>query len=141
MTWFALVGGAAALVAAAILPSRFQLARPGVIAALAVAVLAMPVAVHGFGRWTAPKPASTQQLPPGLVHALRTDVPERASVFSHPETSYLVAAAAPVYIASAPPAHVADTKANRPDRRFRDAQRFMARGDLAIPRRYGAERR
>ena len=108
------------------------------LAPLAVCVLAVPVAVDGFRRWTAPAPASTQQLPPGLVGALRDFVPERSVVFSDPETSYLVAAAAPVYVASAPPAHVADTKANRPYERARDAARFLRTGDLAIPRRYGA---
>jgi hypothetical protein len=73
------------------------------------------------------------------VRALRDDVPKRAVVFSDPETSYLVAAAAPVYVASAPAAHVADTKANRPLDRVHDAGEFLKTGDLAIPRRYGAD--
>ena len=42
-------------------------------------------------------------------------------------------------MASSAPAHVADTRANRPYARQRDALRFMRTGDLAIPRRYGAE--
>ena len=40
---------------------------------------------------------------PGLVQALRTDVPKGAVVFSDDVTSYGIAAYAPVYVASAPP--------------------------------------
>jgi hypothetical protein len=65
-------------------------------------------------------------------------VPRRAVVFSDDQTSYAIAAFAPVYVASAPPGHVADTKANRPYARRDDARAFFRTGDLAIPRRYGA---
>jgi hypothetical protein len=65
-------------------------------------------------------------------------VPERAIVFSHDDVSYAIAAYAPVYVAAAPPGHVADTKANRPYARRDDVKRFFRTGDLAIPRRYGA---
>ena len=68
----------------------------------------------------------------------RHDVPKGAVVFGDTETSYLVAAAAPVYVAAAPPAHVADTTSNHPRARARDVHRFLRHGDLAIPRRYGA---
>jgi hypothetical protein len=44
-----------------------------------------------------------------------------------------------VLIAAAPPAHVADTTANHPYRRAADVDRFLRTGDLAIPRRYGAQ--
>jgi hypothetical protein len=44
-----------------------------------------------------------------------------------------------VYIAVAPPGHVADTAENRPYERARDARRFQRTGDLAIPREYGAD--
>jgi hypothetical protein len=138
VTWFALIGGALALVLGALFSRRLRFERPGVLAALAVCVLTLPVAVDGFRKWSAPAPPSAQQLPPGLVSALRRFVPERSVVFSDPETSYLVAAAAPVYVASAPPAHVADTKANRPYDRVRDAARYLRSGSLAIPRGYGA---
>jgi hypothetical protein len=50
-----------------------------------------------------------------------------------------VTAFAPVYVAAAPPAHVADTEDNRPYERERDVRRFLRTGGLAIPRRYGAE--
>ena len=66
-------------------------------------------------------------------------VPPGAIVYSDPETSYRLAAFAPVYIANAPPGHVADTPENRPYERHRDARRFLATGDLSIPRDYGAE--
>ena len=72
------------------------------------------------------------------MQALRGRVPKGDIVFSDVETSYLAAASAPVYVAVAPPAHVADTKANRPHERARDAARFLSTGDLTIPRRYGA---
>jgi hypothetical protein len=74
----------------------------------------------------------------GLVAAVRADVPAGAVVFSDPETSFRLAALAPVYIASAPPGHVADTEKNRPYERARDARRFLRTGELAIPRSYGA---
>jgi hypothetical protein len=59
-------------------------------------------------------------------------------VFSDLETSYRIAAAAPVYVAAAPPAHVADTEANHPYVRRLDVLRFFRTGDLGIPRRYRA---
>ncbi|MER3411631.1 MAG: hypothetical protein C4305_04485, partial [Thermoleophilia bacterium] len=40
---------------------------------------------------------------------------------------------------SALPGHVADTEANRPYARRRDARLFFRTGDLAIPRRYRAD--
>ena len=69
---------------------------------------------------------------------LRTVVPAADIVYSDPESSYEIAAAAPVYICVAPPGHVADTKQNQPYVR-RDQWRFFNRtGDLAIPERCGA---
>ena len=59
-------------------------------------------------------------------------------MYSDPETSFRLAAFAPVYIAVAPPGHVADTEENRPYERAKDARRFFRTGDLAIPRGYGA---
>ena len=70
---------------------------------------------------------------------MRADVPKAAVVFSDPETSFRLAAFAPVYIASAPPGHVADTEKNSPYERASDARRFLRTGDLSIPRGYGAE--
>jgi len=76
--------------------------------------------------------------PAGLVEALRKDVPEGAVVYSDLETSYRIAAEAPVYIAAAPPGHVADTEENRPFERRAENIRFFRTGDVAIPRRAGA---
>ena len=47
--------------------------------------------------------------------------------------------AAPIYIATARPGHVADTDENRPYERRDDANRFGRTGDLSIPRRYRAD--
>jgi hypothetical protein len=43
-----------------------------------------------------------------------------------------------VYVADGPPAHVANTKANRLADRVRDLKRFLRTGALAIPRSYHA---
>ena len=135
VTWIALVGGAAALVAGIFLPTRLD--RWGWIAAATAVLAVLPTSLHGFTHWDE-RPVTGPQLTPGLVHALRSEVPERAVVFSHEDISYLVAAFAPVYVAAAPPGHVADTKANHPYRRRDDVKAFFRTGDLAIPRRYGA---
>ena len=82
------------------------------------------------GRRTRSRPASSE--------ALR-ELPDGDVVFSDLETSYRIAAFAPVYVAAAPPSHVADTTKNRPYERRRDTIEFFAGGDLAIPRRYGAD--
>ena len=135
-TWIAAIGGAAALLGVAILRRPEVRESRSRLAAAAAALFVLPVAWHGFSRFQ--PPPRPQELPPALVEALRTRVPRGAVVFSDVETSYLAAAAAPVYLAVAPPAHVADTKANRPHERARDAARFLRSGDVAIPRRYGA---
>ena len=106
-------------------------------AALAAALFIVPVAYHGLRDWHAPTEPLVP-LTPGLVRALQEDVPAGATVFSDLETSYRVAAMAPVYVAAGPPAHVADTTRNAPYRRRDDVLRFFRTGQLAIPRRYGA---
>jgi hypothetical protein len=45
-----------------------------------------------------------------------------------------------VYVCNAPPAHVADTKANRPKARRAALRAFLRTGSLAIPRRCHAGR-
>lgn len=137
VTWIALAGGAVALVAGIAL--RRSLVPPGgLLAALAAALFVLPVAIAGFRHWTPAGGEGTDELTPGLVQALRTRVPKGDIVWSEPQTSYAIAATVPVYIAVAPPGHVADTKANRPYDRYADAARFRQTADLAIPRRYGA---
>jgi hypothetical protein len=138
--WIGLWGGLAGLAVATVLVRRgvrpFE--RPGALAGLAVALFVLPVAVHGFANWDAGPQVTGSELTPGLVRFLRTDVPERDVVFADLETSYRISAYAPVYVAVAPPEHVADTKANRPYERRDDLLRFLRTGDPAIPRGYGA---
>jgi hypothetical protein len=135
--WLALAGGAAALVAGIALRRGFVEAAPVWTAAVAVA-FAAPIAAAGFD-YARPDDPDRFALTPGLIDALRADVPERDVVFSDLATSYRIGAYAPVYVAAAPPAHVADTVQNRPYERRKDVILFFRTGDLAIPRRYGAE--
>jgi hypothetical protein len=136
--WVAVVGGASALIAAAVRSVAAPAAREAVVAG-AAALFVLPVAVHGFANWDTNSAAGGKQLTPGLVDALRERVPERAVLFSDLETSYRLAAFAPVYVAASPPAHVADTEDNHPYRRARDVTRFFRTGALAIPRSYDAD--
>ena len=135
-TWIAAVGGAAALVCVSILRRPHVDERGGPLLALAAALFVAPVAWHGLTHFS--PPPTPGQLPQPLVETLRSRVPKGDIVFSDVETSYLATAFAPVYVSAAPPAHVADTKANRPREREGDVTRFLAHGDLGIPRRYGA---
>jgi hypothetical protein len=132
--WYAAVAGTAALVVA--LLARRSLERPGRLTGVAATLFVIPVAVSGLLHWDAQP--SSPGLTPGLVRALHREVPKGSVVFSDDSTAYRIAAAVPVYVNAAPPGHVADTKPNRPFARREDAQRFLATGDLAIPRRYGA---
>jgi hypothetical protein len=136
-TWIAAFGGAAGLALAMPFARRLGLEREGPLVPAAAALFVLPVAVHGLSQ-IGPRLDVRARLTPGLVQALRTEVPEGDVVFSDAGTSYRIAAYAPVYVANALPAHVADTTANRPYERRRDASRFFRSGALAIPRRYGA---
>ncbi|HEY6462490.1 MAG TPA: hypothetical protein VIY73_20115, partial [Polyangiaceae bacterium] len=117
---------------------RGALERPGPVAAAAVALFVLPVVVHGFAHWHAAVSTDADALSPGLVQYLRHDVPRGAVVFADLETSYRISAYAPVYVCNAPPAHVADTKANDPDARRAAWLEFLRTGSLAIPRQYHA---
>ncbi len=108
-------------------------------AALASAAFLIPVFGGGLLDLRSPPLPEIATLSDGLVRAVRAEVPTGAIVFSDPETSFRLAAFAPVYIASAPPGHVADTEENSPYERARDARRFLRTGDLSIPRGYDAE--
>jgi hypothetical protein len=138
VTWIAALGGAAALAVAALVRWPGIVERRERIAAFSAALFVLPVAVHGIANWDARAESRAHRLTAGLVDALRTQVPEGSVVFSDLETSYRVAALAPVYVAAAPPAHVADTEENRPYQRRDDVNAFLVSGDIAIPRRYGA---
>jgi hypothetical protein len=139
--WVAVVGGIAALVigAARSFRNRTDLdeGHHWVVAA-SVAAFAIPVAFHGFKHWTRVGTGSGA-LTRGLIKAVRADTKPKDVLFADPETGYLLAAYAPIYLANAPYGHVAVTKKNRPKERLRDAYRFYAQGgDLSIPRYYGA---
>jgi hypothetical protein len=141
VAWVALWGGIAALVAGAACVrarhgGRFE--RPGPIAALAALLFVLPVAAHGFARWDTRYGSDPSALSPGLVHFLRRDVPKRAIVYADLETSYRISAYLPVYVAAGPPAHVADTPANRPYSRRADLRLFLRTGAVGIPRFYHA---
>ena len=136
--WFAAGAGLVALVAALVVRRPLELDRDGWLPAIAVGLFVLPVAVHGFSRWSTSTKVDADALTPGLVNALREDVPKRGVVFSDMQTSYRIAAAAPVLVAAAPPEHVADTKQNRPYKRRYDVMTFLSSGNLAIPRRYHA---
>jgi hypothetical protein len=136
-TWIAAVGGVVAVLVGLRLGRRIDARGP--LVAGAVLLFCAPVVVHGFRHWSPAAEEDTHALTSGLVDALRTDVPKRAIVFSDLETSYRIAAFAPVYVAAAPPAHVADTAANRPYSRRISVIRFFRTGDLAILDRYHAD--
>lgn len=135
VTWVAAAGAVVALLVGA-RRSGPALEAP---ASLAAALFLAPVFAAGLWSWSAPPADPARELPAGLVEAVRESVPQRAVVYADPQTSFRIAAFAPVYVAVAPPGNVADTEANRPYGRARDARRFLRTGDLAIPRRYGAE--
>lgn len=135
--WIALFGGLAALALGTVRRGP-PLERPGPVAAAAVALFVVPVLVHGFSHWSATETHDASALTPGLVRYLRDDVPQRSVVFADLETSYRISAYVPVYVCNAPPAHVANTKANDPDARRAAFLRFLRTGSLAVPREYGA---
>ena len=137
-TWIAVAGALLALAAG--LTRRVREAPWGtpLASGLAAGLLLLPVYVHGLTNWS-PSPARRPSpLTPGLVEALRAEVPEGDAVYADPESSYRVGAFAPVYVCVNPPAHVADTEDNRPYERVREFRRFAATGDLSIPRACGA---
>jgi hypothetical protein len=142
-TWVAVAGGLVALLLGIV--RRFRTGgdvrlhpHHEALAAVAVAAFAIPVAVHGFSHWTRVGSGSGA-LTRGLIKAVRADTKPKDVLFADPETGYLLAAYAPVYLADAPFGHVAVTTENRPKQRLRDAYRFYAHGgDLSIPRSYGA---
>jgi hypothetical protein len=141
-TWVAVGGGGAALVGALWLrvtrsPIPALEAR-GQLVGLAAGVFVLPVAIHAAWNWSPSEARAPDPLTRSLVAAVREQVPEGDVVYSDLETSYRIAAAAPVYVAAAPPSHVADTKQNRPYKRRDATMRFFAAGNLAIPRRYRA---
>jgi hypothetical protein len=136
VTWVAVAGTLVALAVG--MWRRPAVERPTGLVGLAAALFVLPVAVHAAANWSPSEARRASPLTPGLVEVLRERVPEGAVVYSDLETSYRIAAEAPVYIAAAPPSHVADTEENRPYERRAENIRFFRTGDAAIPRRAGA---
>ena len=135
--WLALAGAGIGLIVAAIVRRSAPEAAPLWTAAVALSLVA-PVGLAGLAYVKRDEP-DRLRLTPGLVHALRTTVPARDTVFSDLETSYRIEAYAPVYVSAAPPAHVADTKDNYPNERRDDVIKFLNSGSISIPRRYHAQ--
>ncbi|HEU5264271.1 MAG TPA: hypothetical protein VFU34_06510 [Gaiellaceae bacterium] len=135
ITWFAVAGAIVALVVG-IVRRKPPLEAP---AAAAAVLFLVPVVAVGLWNWDRPSPPPSASLSDGLVGAVRENVEAGSIVYSDQETSYRLAAFAPVFVAVAPPGHVADTAENRPYERARDAREFLRTGDLSIPARYGAE--
>lgn len=135
--WIALVGGAVALIVAAVLGRRGALDDRGPLSAGVAAAFVLPVAIFGLGHWDEAR-FEPSPLTQGLVEQLEA-LPDGAVVLSDDSTGYWVASAAPVYIVAARPGHVADTKQNRPYERRDDVNRFGRTGDLSIARRYRAD--
>ncbi|MFL5952771.1 MAG: hypothetical protein ACJ76I_01510 [Gaiellaceae bacterium] len=136
-TWIALVGGVVGVALWLVFRPPAPEERWG-LGAVAALLFSLPVFVHGVLHWTPLRTSDSHGLSPRLVHNLRTKVPKGAIVIAPLQTSYRVAAVAPVYIAAAPPTHVADTAANHPYERARDIRRWVLTNDPAIARKYHA---
>ena len=122
--WIALGGGVLAIAYA--LWRKPEGPAPTWFAVLAACAFVLPLAVAGLAdakRESRPDPYA---LTPGLTRELRA-LDRRSIVLSWPETSYRIAADAPVRIVAAPPAHVARTKLNQPYNRRRDVLKFFSR--------------
>ena len=100
VTWFALVGGAIALVVGIVAARNRPKERYG-LGALAALLFVLPVAVHGFRQWTPLNKTDSHALSPQLLAEVQK-LPKGAVVIADPETSYRIAAAAPVYLVAAP---------------------------------------
>jgi hypothetical protein len=136
-TWIALVGGLAALALALAHRPRVPREHFGIGAAAALCFV-LPVFVHGARHWS-PSPASDPlALSPRLVHRLRTVVPEGSVVLADLQTSYRVAAVAPLYIVAAPVTHVANTTKNLPYVRRKAVKHWILTKDSRVAKRYGA---
>jgi hypothetical protein len=147
VVWFALYGGIAALVAGALFAWRRRGQRPpagsqrvrGITTGLAVLLFVLPVAVHGFSRWTPVTKRDRDALTPGLIHFLQRDVSQRSIVFSDLATSYRAIAFAPIYAVAVPPTHAANTYPNELAKRRRAILRFFTHPSLEEPEAWRAQ--
>lgn len=137
VTWIAFGGAAAGIVVGALAFRRVSVRERHGVAAIAAALFVLPVAVHGFRYWSPLVPRDPLALSPALLRELQA-VPAQAVVIALPDTSYRIAAAAPVYVVCAPPVHVANTRANVPYTRVKECERWVAGREPGVARRYGA---
>jgi hypothetical protein len=127
IVWLAFVLGALALGIGALLrPPLPALERSDWLAFAAVVLFVLPIAIAA--NWQRAQPGT--ELTPGLVEAVQRQVAAGDVVLADPETSYWLAAYAPVYVVAAPPAHVGDTEDNRPHERVEQWRRFDRSGEL-----------
>jgi hypothetical protein len=136
-TWWALIGGLVGLILALALRRRPLPERWG-LGSVAAVLFTVPIFIHGLWHWSPAQKGDPYALSARLVHSLRTKVPKGAIVIAPLQTSYRVAAAAPVYIVAAPVTHVAATKANDPYGRAKDIRHWVQTNDPAIAEKYGA---
>jgi hypothetical protein len=136
-TWSALGGGAVALGLGLALRPR-EPSEHHLLGAAAMLCLTLPVLVHGTWHWSVDDKVDPYAISPRLVHNLRTKVPKGAVVLAPVNTSYRVAAKAPVYIVAAPVVHVANTRANDPYGRARAVHHWVLTNDPRVAQRYGA---
>jgi uncharacterized protein DUF6541 len=128
--WIALGGSLGAIVLLLLRTRLPTLERADWLPAAACVLFVVPMAVTSG--WERPQPQ--QELTPELRVALDLLVEPGDIVLSDPETSYWIAAYAPVYVAVSAPTHVGDTKANRPYERVEDWADFVRTG--SFPDRY-----
>jgi hypothetical protein len=125
--WIALGGALGAIVLGLLLRSRLPtLERADWLPALACVLFVAPMAATSG--WERPQPR--QELTPELRTALDLYAKPGDVVLSDPETSYWIAAYAPVYVVVSAPTHVGDTKANRPYERVAEWNRYVRTGEL-----------
>ena len=136
-TWIALAGGLVGLAYALARRPPAPREHYGIGAAAALCFV-LPVFVHGALHWSPSPPADPQALSPRLVHRLRTVVPEGSVVLADLQTSYRVAAVAPLYIVAAPVTHVANTTKNLPYVRRKAVKHWIVSKDPRVAKRYGA---
>ncbi|HXV33412.1 MAG TPA: hypothetical protein VD769_05325 [Gaiellaceae bacterium] len=121
--WFALGGAAAGLALAAW--RRPAGPDPSAWAAAVAVALVLPFAAVAAVDLEQEEP-DPLGLSPGLVAALRSETAPGDVVLARDETSYRVAAQAPVYIVAAPITHTTDTGAARARERLADTGLFFA---------------
>ena len=131
--WIGLAGVIAALLFGRAVGRRLEIGT-NAWATLVVAAFLIPVSIDALAR-LAKEPADPRALPPSLVEAVRQEVALGEVIFADLETSYRLAAAAPVPIAAGPPAHVAQTTPNRPFQRRQDVIRFFYRAGVVDAQR------